>query len=225
MHITFEEEFIRLLFYQHFLLFSRNVSHRSANRVPTNPGFLCRDTHPPLAGKVRGVQLPSEYELARFVQTFANRHPTWDASVSTGSWKGVVCDKNENVQDIYWYGYKLNGNVSWEYIPNSVKHLSLANNELHGSVDIAALPRNMKGLQLQENEFSGVLELEALPPTITDANFSLNKFSGTVDLCHLPHSMKELRLNDNIDLSGFVYIRDLPDSLRTFGWQRTNILV
>ena len=199
-------------------------------------------------GKVRGVSLPQEYDLARLIAEVHMGYTTWTSKTPACSWKGVKCNKDGNVVDIYWSGYDdfMKGFLRWEFIPTTVLHFSVADNELYGplsihdlpraldtfdasynalqgSIDLSALPPELDTFNVQWNSLSGSIAFAKLPSTLTTLNLSSNRFSGEVEFSSLPKNVAELYLDNNSELSGTVRRNTLPDSLLSRSWTKTQI--
>ena len=59
-------------------------------------------TQPRLPSKVRGAELPQEYDLARFIGHTQNTDPSWTTSTLACNWRDVECDDGMHVTDLNW---------------------------------------------------------------------------------------------------------------------------
>ena len=152
-------------------------------------------------GKLRGANLPVEYELARFIEDASKKDSSWSTSVPACKWKGVVCVEGI-VSTMDWGDRKMEGELNWDYIPSSLTYLRLAFNELSGDIPFNGIPRQMTVLNVTANRFSGPLLLKDLPDTMKNLFLSYNRFSGIVDPSEFPKSLWLLYVSDNKDLCG-----------------------
>ena len=106
-------------------------------------------------GKVRGTNIPQEYELAQFVQNLLNPDPTWYSSVPLCEWHGVTCDEDSQVRQIDWSSMRLTGSLQWRHLCHILRRLLLWQNKLTGSVPLDVLPRGIMEMDLSINEFAG----------------------------------------------------------------------
>ena len=140
------------------------------------------------AGKVKGVALPQEYELAKFVRDVKNPHPSWDTHTAACEWDGVECDKSKSIVDLRWRQRELNGTLHWLYLPRTIQQARLLMNRLGGDVDFTTLPQPLTCMWLQHNFFTGEPDFAHLPPNIDVLNVSSCRFTGFVDLSCLQHT-------------------------------------
>ena len=140
------------------------------------------------AGKVRGMKLPLEYDLAKFISEIENPYPSWSTATPACEWDGVKCNNKGDVTEINWSSRQLRGVLHWEHLPQSLILLNIHNNQLCGNVDFSALPRGLQRMWIGENLFSGELHFKDLPPTVTVLNASSCRFSGHVDFLSIQHS-------------------------------------
>ena len=166
-----------------------------------------------LPSKVRGANLPQEYELERVVRNIENPHRSWNASTSACEWNGVTCDQDMHVEDIHWSFKDLSlfefheCSFGFEFLPQTIRSLDIGRNELSGPVQLDLLPSNLNILKIGHNKFDGGLDLTRLPCTLEHANFNKNRFEGNVDLTLLPPSLREFSSNT---LSGDIVLDVLP---------------
>ena len=214
---------------------------RSAKRRKRNEGISpVREEATPhkaiKAHKVRGAQLPQEYELAHFVQDLKYPHRTWNSSVPACEWIGVTCDEELRVTDIEWWFMGLKGPLQWDHLCHTVRDFSARGSKIQGSVPLDVLPSEMtkfliinngfsgeldflhlphaiKGLYLNDNKFQGCVDLTHLPATLRVLKVYLNQLSGEVDLTRLPQRMEELILTAN-RFTGSLNLQHLPPSLK-----------
>ena len=160
--------------------------------MPRSSLLLCEaaDATPPAArpGKVKGVALPQEYELAKFVRDVRNPHPSWDTHTPACEWNGVECDESKSISEVSWYSRALKGSLHWLYLPRTIQRARVMTNQLGGDVDFSALPELLLNLWVQNNLFTGELDFAHLPPNIDVLNVSNCQFTGFVDLSCLVHS-------------------------------------
>ena len=179
------------------LCFFETVDPSNANTQETRPG------------KVRGANLPQEYELTRFVQNIENPHPSWNASTPACDWEHVTCDEELHVIWINWNGMNMKGSLQWNYLCHTVLEFRAWLNQLRGNVLLGALPSQIVRFDLSTNGFSGELDWSHLPGEMIDLFFSDNKFKGCVDFKHLPLSLKVLQVQYN-QFSGDLDLTRLP---------------
>mmetsp|Transcript_2149 Transcript_2149/g.2903 ORF Transcript_2149/g.2903 Transcript_2149/m.2903 type:complete len:200 (-) Transcript_2149:39-638(-) len=171
--------------------------------------FICRAADSPKgttrAGKVRGMFLPPEYELTKFISDVQNVHESWNTTTPACEWIGVTCSEQGEVSRIAWSGRGLSGTLHWGSIPRSVTYLELSGNQLSGCVSFALLPPVLERMWLQGNRFTGELHLEDLPPTMLILNISRNQFTGFVDLSFLKDSkITGFDITGNTNLQGSI---------------------
>ena len=167
--------------------------------------------------KVRGTDLPQEYELARFTADIVNPHPSWITSIPACEWHAVLCNEKRDVITINWDSMGLAGSLRWDSICRTLSALSVDYypssgqhpNRLTGKVTFDHFPSQVTFLGLSHNLFSGELHLEYLPQLLRDFYSTENQFEGKVDLCHLPSSLVELFIDRN-NLSGNIDLGSLP---------------
>ena len=162
--------------------------------------------------KVQRVNLPQEYDLARFIEDIENPDPSWNTSTPACAWKGVTCE-GIHVWKIIWNRYKLSGSVHWNWIPQSLQQFRVWENMLTGAVNFNALPPQLSYLNLIQNFFTDIAHLEHLPVNIEYLYLRSNRFEGNVELCALPPTLLELDLSDN-KFSGGIHLNKLPLSLK-----------
>ena len=118
-----------------------------------NRGFLvhsiCKATDPPQStttrtGKVRGMSLPPEYELTKFISNVQGLYMSWSTATPACEWDGVMCREEGEVIRIAWHARELSGTLHWDSIPRSVKKMDLSSNELSGCINFASLPLDLK---------------------------------------------------------------------------------
>ena len=153
-------------------------------------------------GKVAGVPLPLEYDLARFVKNVEQDQDTWSTDTPACEWCGIGCDSDSNVVGIYWWSSYLSGELDWNYLPGTVEELSLLSNQLQGSVPFESLPSSLENLGISDNKFGGTPNFLSLPPSIECLSISLNHFAGWVDFSMLPSSLCDMHLDGNENLEG-----------------------
>ena len=133
--------------------------------------------------------------------------------------------------------FNIGGSVALEYLPASVRSVSLENMEISGSIETENLPGGLRAMNLYQNCLSGNFEVSGLPQKIEYIDISYNLLTGTLDsgampgslrtfhaknnnfhgsviLTALPGKLCELGLSGN-DLSGEIILRNIPDALKT----------
>ena len=171
--------------------------------------FICRAADSPKgttrAGKVRGMFLPPEYELTKFISDVQNVHESWNTTTPACEWNGVTCSEEGKVSRIAWKTRGLSGILHWSSIPRSVTSIDLSDNQLSGSVIFASLPPGLERMWLQENMFTGELQLDDLPPTMRTLNIGANQFTGFVDLSFMKDSkITGFDITGNTNLQGSI---------------------
>mmetsp|Transcript_28375 Transcript_28375/g.39330 ORF Transcript_28375/g.39330 Transcript_28375/m.39330 type:complete len:197 (-) Transcript_28375:307-897(-) len=162
-------------------------------------------------GKLRGVTLPVEYDLERYIQNLDKIDPTWNITTPACEWNGVNCDaSNGLISSFDWGDRGMSGTPMWEYLPSSITYIRLAFNSLSGPVPFGDLPRNMTVLNVTQNMFSGELDFGALPTTMKNLFLSRNEFSGLVDSSTFPESLTLLYVSNNVNLYGEIRMNGLP---------------
>lgn len=185
-----------------------------------NTGVLCLDDEiviPPSKilklGKLRGAVLPVEYDLLRLIENITNPHNSWMGDTPACEWMGVVCNEKLQVTKIEWGLMKLQGTIIWSALPNSLRDLSLLNNQLTGHVDLTHLPEGLNELWIMQNYFSGSVDLTCLSCGLNKLFMSNNEFVGSVDLTQLPDSLMSLSLSRN-HLTGSIDLMCLPHEMK-----------
>ena len=138
-------------------------------------------------------------------------------------WRGVICTESGEVKMFSWVLYQGSGTgtLGFEFLPSSLKDLSMIFNALSGTIELSCLPENMNRLDLRSNQLTGRLGLQSLPRAMMLARLSQNKFSGEISLEKLPAGLVSLDLSDNL-LSGAVCLTDLPSGLKDLILARNN---
>ena len=164
-------------------------------------------------GKIRGANLPQEYELAQAIQDIDSHvpQPSWKTITPACLWKGVICDDRETVYKIQWCYFDLSGSMRWNRLPRTLKSLDLSANKLTGTLPCDVLPPQLLNLCLFKNELNGELDFTHLPGTLIEIWLADNKFEGCIDLSSLP-DLRTLRIQRN-NLSGEVCLHSLPSTL------------
>ena len=144
-------------------------------------------------GRVRGSQLPPEFQLGVFIESIENPRATWNTHTPACDWEGVHCDDDsgKEVRFILWESKNLRGSLDLERSPLSVKQLILGDNSLTGSINLDELPPELHTLRFNTNKLHGSLGLTNLPPSLAVLWLSRNKFSGIIDLDRLSPSMED----------------------------------
>ncbi|KNH04093.1 hypothetical protein XU18_3982 [Perkinsela sp. CCAP 1560/4] len=84
-----------------------------------------------------------------------------DESAGIQEWKGIEI-KDGEVVDIEWGGFRLRGSLHLQWLPSSVRKLSIFFNRFTGTVDLASLPNSMNCIYLAFNTFTGSIGLKRL---------------------------------------------------------------
>ena len=178
-------------------------------------------------GKVRGSELPPEYELVRFIADVKNACSSWKVSTPAYKWKGVYCDADSRVTTINWDITRLRefalddrgpsgslcGSLEWAYLPRTVQQFGVRTHELSGTVPLDLLPPGLTDFCVYSNTFSGEVNLTNLPRTLVQLVLASNEFKGCVDFTHLPPHLVSLDVSYN-QLSGQVDFSCLPNMLK-----------
>ena len=146
-----------------------------------------------LPSKVRGANLPQEYELARFIENITNPHATWTSSTPACEWQNVFCQDDTYVVVLEWDCLRLSGSVQWMWLPKTVLSCDFSGNNLSGTIPFEVLPQGLASLNVGSNKFFGVLDLSHIVSELDKLYLGDNKFQGCVDLTHLPETLHELR--------------------------------
>ena len=130
---------------------------------------------------------------------------------------------------------KFGGTLNLQFLPNSVKYLTITGQAMTGTINTKFLSAEMYSLQLSKNAFEGSFALDSLPPSISEVSIKennfcgalnlscslpnlrhfwaqSNKFQGSIDLENLPKSLEILNLEDN-QLVGSANLNKLPQRL------------
>ena len=163
-------------------------------------------------GKVRGANLPQEYELMRLIAGLQHPHAAWNTSTPACEWPGVMC-KEQTIIQIDWGHRSLFGSMQWECLPKSLEKMKANSARLNGTLPLDMMPPNLVLLYLFTNELSGELDLRHLPTSMRKLCVGDNKFEGEVDLTQLPPNFAVLTLQMN-ELSGEICLSEFPQTLR-----------
>ena len=210
-----------------FLFLIRNS--KKAFYMPIYHNILLRTLaseapHGQRPGKVSGVPLPLEYDLARFVKNVEQDQDTWSTDTPACEWGGIDCDLELNVMGIYWYNGYLSGELDWNYLPRTVVELKLWGNQLEGNVPFECLPSSLENLGISDNKFTGTPNFLSLPPSIKYLSIAGNDFSGWVDFSVLPSSLRDIYLDRNKKLEGILDVEERYKGLH-YDVTRTEIIV
>ena len=164
-------------------------------------------------GKIRGVHLPTEYELEKLIRGVQNPHSSWSANTPACEWHEVTCNEEGDVTRIEWSGLGLRGTLDWKHIPKTAKYVDVMNNEIEGTLELSALPRELEKFWAGENKLSGSLQFCDLPPTLEILNLSENYFTGHADLSCLPSELRGMNISGNKGLRGTVHTSNLSETL------------
>ena len=164
-------------------------------------------------GKIRGANLPQEYELARLFQAIDNPPMSWTTSTPACGWKSVMCDADLRVTRISLLDINLTGLLRLEWLPETLREFNVWRNNITGSAELGRLPTNIFYLGLSTNKFTGPLDLVHLPNTLDELDAESNQFDGHIELATLPMSLTHLRLHKNL-LQGELNLLNLPKKLQ-----------
>jgi len=167
-------------------------------------------------GKVRGAQLPQEYELSQFIAHVDNRLPSWNISTHACEWQGVSCNSDLRVTKINWNSWGLGhslGEVHWENPQGNELTYNSKNTVPAGPLRWDCLPYTILFCEVSGQKFTGTLPLDLLPRELTSLRASNNDFTGELNLTHLPSSLEELQLDSNA-FEGCVNLAHFPSKLR-----------
>ena len=186
------------------------------------PVFVGQDYGRRCGAKVRGAILPPESELSRLLNNVSRADITWQSDVSACSWKGVLCDKLDNVVSIFWWGMNLHGTFAWAYLPRTLQYgyfgeqkeaHEVRRNQLQGNnLDLENLPNAIKKFDVSGNQLTGTLDISNLPATLDGLWAYNNQFYGKINLLSLPSGLRTIDLHGN-NLTGSLDFTSLPDSM------------
>ena len=163
-------------------------------------------------GRIRGVNVPQEYELANFIKDVGNTDPSWNTNTPACEWNHVICDEGNKVSKLEWAGRKLRGRICLKFLPHSVLEIRAQHNKLSGELPLKDLPPAIAIIDLSDNSFTGSIDLTCLPQTLRQLVLQRNKLSGNVDLGRLPLNLEFLAIDDNA-FTGTPDLRRLPPNL------------
>ena len=172
-------------------------------------------------GKIRGANLPQEYELTRLTCEIANPPSSWNTSTKASDWMGVSCDENSRVTRINWSYMDLIGTLQWDYLCSTLQEFQVWQNGFSGNVPLNKLPAEMTKLEISCNAFSGELDFSHLPEKMDTIILTQNNFEGCVDLTRLPEALTFFNINEN-NFSRSVCLSNLPSNLRLLGLARNH---
>uniref|UniRef100_A0A7S4UQ14 Leucine-rich repeat protein n=1 Tax=Paramoeba aestuarina TaxID=180227 RepID=A0A7S4UQ14_9EUKA len=134
------------------------------------------------------------------------------------NWIGLTFNnEDETLIEVDWSETNtdgpLEGSISLEWLPATVKKFDLRVNRVEGSANLTHLPEALKSLDLSENHFAGEIKLDSLPEHIEELLLHENVLTGPLNLTSLPDSLRELNLGGN-HFSGSVDLTGLPESMK-----------
>ena len=102
-------------------------------------------------------------------------------------WEGITCNDDGEVKRFLWVSKQQNGTgtLGFEFLPCSMKAVSMFLNALSGTIQLADLPEKMEELSLSFNQLTGSLDLDGLPATVRELDLSRNKFTANPTKGHL----------------------------------------
>ena len=188
-------------------------------------------------GRVDLNALPDQMRMELFagdMQAVATLKDAKGEFLDMCSWHMVFC-KNKKVTSISW-AYEVEdsfffddepelwpgGTVHIQYIPYSVKHLTLTTMRMHGSLETARLPRGLETVRVGENKLTGLFDIAGLPRGLSDIRVNRNLLDGSLDIPKLPKVCLHFDAGSNA-FSGTIDLSALPPSLQYFSVQRNSI--
>mmetsp|Transcript_5079 Transcript_5079/g.7589 ORF Transcript_5079/g.7589 Transcript_5079/m.7589 type:complete len:215 (-) Transcript_5079:22-666(-) len=138
------------------------------------------------------------------------------------TWKNVAFTTDKEVEEIDWSYWWLTGTFDIQWLPPTLRILSVWRNHLKGEIDFTNLPASMTHLDLSENEFFGSVDLRSLPSGMIEFDVGKNSFSGSISLQSLPVGIQKLYLHNN-SLEGETGFGSLPESLVDLDLSYTNL--
>jgi len=166
-------------------------------------------------GKVDKSSFSQQTLMELFIQNIVHkellcRDATEPADIS--EWTHVDLNAYGEVDAIHWQDTGVEGQLGFQWLPDSVRRLCIERNVFSGIVDCRCLPPDLESLEMEMNAFSGSLDLDALPRRLEFVNFNENRLSGEVSLTNLPPQLEILFLSIN-ELSGSVNLEALPKTM------------
>ena len=117
-------------------------------------------------GRIRGVNVPQEYELANFIKDVGNTDPSWNTNTPACEWYHVICDEGNKTSKLEWAGRELEGHICLKFLPHSVLEIRAQYNKLSGELPFKDLPPAITIIDLTKNIFTGSIDLTCLPQTL-----------------------------------------------------------
>mmetsp|Transcript_20840 Transcript_20840/g.32515 ORF Transcript_20840/g.32515 Transcript_20840/m.32515 type:complete len:213 (-) Transcript_20840:38-676(-) len=176
----------------------------------------------PSIGKVDKSLLPQKALMELFIENMDKKSNVRNKTDDNTKWWGVQCDTDGNFVEIDWHNENLGGNVSFEWLPSTIRKVILIDNNIVGSLPLIDLPPPMVHFDVSWNAFTGSIDLTQLPTPMKFINVSHTRISGSVDLRHLPEGLTGMYLN-NTKLSGLTDFSKLPRTLRRFDVGHTSL--
>ena len=105
---------------------------------------------------------------------------------------------------------KLGGSLFLQFLPKSMKWLTVSDQDLSGTIDTSALGPNMEFFNLDRNSFEGSFLIEKLPQLLIAIDISHNKMIGTLNIASLPRNMQEFIASNN-NFEGTIDLDNLPE--------------
>ena len=175
------------------------------------------DTRPPLTSldATRKYQQTLMLNVNANISASARRqiirsNPPRDAC---DKWDGVLCDAGCVIQILHKSFHNL-GNVSFQYLPSTVRTLDVRLCLQRFQVNTRLLPIDLVHLHLNANAIYGTLNLCTLPPRVTVFDIPFNRIQGPIRLLDLPSGLRILNLASNAIRQDAVLCGDLPDSIQ-----------
>ena len=176
-------------------------------------------------GRIESSLLPQEVLLWRLTENLKVRHSSWrltkknffrTSNVSPCTWAGIACNDNKSVVTLDMSAvsrYKMEGNLTWENLPQTIVHVNVANQGLQGTMDTRLFPPGLNFFSSMDNWQSGPIDLSQLPVGITIVRFNKNAHTEYLDLTSLPDTLRQLNVSSNLFI-GEINLDSLPASLR-----------
>ena len=174
----------------------------------------------PSLGRLDYASLSDQARMELMVERMPDREFFQDdngAYKDVCDWRGVSCDFDGNVQDIWISIYdRSKGSIDLSYIPPHVTTMSLTwgvtGLQTQASIDVQMLPERLAQCIIQLQQMVGTVDMTALPATLTNFIISGNKCTGSFVLTSLPPGIENIHARGNL-LLGSLNFSSLPDKL------------
>ena len=131
-------------------------------------------------------------------------------------------DSDGELDDVYVFFIGPGGRFDFQWLPKSLKELSVAALDVKGTVDTKCLPELLSTLDASYNLLSGPFCLKGLPQSIEHVMIEVNAFSGSLHIAEMPRSMLRFNGGRN-EFFGTVCLQDLPPKMSYFDVQRNQL--